>query len=170
MISIAAIKKGLSQGFRFSGRMSRADFWGFAPVWTGIALLCLVGGGWAFPQAGASVPVLLAVSLVSIPLWAAACRRFHDIGQSSFAALYPFVPVTLALASLYLVIVGDPAMPRGSYHPAALVLLGCAAMLAPSFLGYAFNARRLGEHIGAFLVSSDPRTNRFGPNPNEVRS
>lgn len=159
-----AIKTGLAKSFQFKGRASRTEFWWFAPVALGLAIASV----WIL------LPRVIAIAwftkfiiafLALTPLWACGARRLQDTGEEGRDIFLPasiFFGVPLAIAIAVFV------------ATAANGLLGIFLLLfvALPVIGFGLLATftSLGPTIGQLIVSSEPGTNRFGPNPNEVPS
>jgi uncharacterized membrane protein YhaH (DUF805 family) len=155
----SALLSGLHKGLTFRGRATRAEFFGFAPVWTifcGVVLAVLTQ---TFPAAETSLFVLAFVAIVSVPLWAAAIRRVRDAGRPAHEGMYPFAPISVAVGALYMISAGDPPTNHGSKSPAGIILLGSLALLVPYVLFGLFSGlQRFGEQLGVFLLPSDVDT------------
>jgi uncharacterized membrane protein YhaH (DUF805 family) len=101
----------------FAGRTSKRDYW--------IGLGGLVAGAIV---AGLLPVVGPALSLALLyPFTALLAKRLHDFGRSSWLAVIPVAPavISLAIAMLAAVAIGDPAM-----MGAGLAAAGLAALLS----------------------------------------
>jgi len=160
----AAVKTGFQKYVTFSGRASRSEYWWFL-------LFCVVGGFvWGavagFVQAMLGLefesPVFRPSSLfglvVLLPALALQWRRFHDFGWSGWwtVALFAIGPLFGGVAGFVIaVLYGDP---RTSPQSADLI-----ATIAP-IGGW------LAAALAIFLMTrpSQPGSNKYGPNPQEV--
>ena len=165
---ISALKNGFLSGLNFSGRMSRKEFWAFAPIWAALCTALLVGLRLLFPSNAMGIPVLIVAALFSIPVWSAVWRRFQDVGISGIYGIYPLAPIACALSCLFVIFMSEGPLTLGSKDPVAIVLVICACAVFPAFFFRLFASQSIGERIGELLVSSYPNANKYGPNPLEV--
>ena len=157
-----AIKTCLAKSFQFKGRASRAEFWWFAPLYLSCTLIFVF---WILPifQSLNLNGLLIALAITLIPLVAAASRRLQDTGEDGYFAAIPILaPVTIPWVVLFIlspVALGLPVF-------GTIIVLGLAWLAVFGCLIFSFFW--IGPIIGQLIVSSEPGTNRFGPNPNEV--
>ena len=164
MTPATAIKTCLAKSFQFSGRASRAEFWWFALAWPLIAFPFngLVGKLFSsterFLIGGIAQSNILLTALASLPLHAAASRRVHDTNDTR--STWPiYVPVAIVLCfEAY----GIYAIARN--YPDAGDLIIWRQIL----FGFPIGAIALFFVGLSLLMPSQPGTNQYGPNPNEV--
>lgn len=116
-----AVREGLANYARFSGRSSRPAFW-----WWVLAVLLvnavaavidrvLFGGG---PDAAQLVGALVSLALL-LPNIAVAVRRLHDVGRSGWWLLLSLIPLIGFLVLLYWYVQpGEPGENRFGHAPA----------------------------------------------------
>lgn len=97
-------KRGIKNAFKFSGRMSRAEFWWFyLAVAIAMVIYNAISGILSFFYVGLlmlllDIPLLI---LVFIILGAAVIRRLHDIGKSGwYSLLYFLAPLTCGISAI----------------------------------------------------------------------
>ena len=158
----------------FKGRARRKEFWGFCVLSVLIGLVVPTKNLIAAERALAPFePVLVVGLLLSaaflLPFWAVACRRFHDIGISGFAAM----PIYAGTAAIFI-----------------LSLISSLGVLAIRTTTSWWNVKYLRQQaqqesypllIAAFIIyaaisiymlyfltkNSETGTNEYGPNPKE---
>jgi len=171
-----AIKTGLAKSFQFSGRATRAEFWWFAPI--GILLPVLISyasSRLVDPSTPLSLlwPTVLTVIALT-PLAAAGSRRLQDSGQHGQDIFFPLGPILGALLCTTLMTsVGAAALtsmitmfvPGMVIGAILFIVLGLFLLILPLIGLFS-----LGPIIGQLIVPSEPDTNQYGPNPNEVPS
>ena len=161
-----AIRTCVIKSFQTSGRASRSEFWGFAPL--GVALPIAVGC--LAPQRVTSLGTFLVklamVVLAAVPLTPVASRRFHDtgahhdefwrgIGPSLGVVVFGFCLIfgLFAVFTIWGAVLGIVIT-----IASALMFLGCLFVAPGTF----------GATPGQLIVPSQPNSNRYGPNPSEA--
>ena len=192
------IKEAVNKCFRnyvnFSGRASRAEFWKFVLFLLLVStLLTIINAAAVGPTVSQSFRVAIDSSgqqsqsihtnyhygsgwfgvvfglITFLPWLAVAWRRLHDTNKSGWLCLTPVVCTAVAFAIIYATSKVVPTdlsrLPAGATFPESMRLPGSV----PAFL--AAWALVFGSYI-LLLVwlcrRSDPNTNKYGPNPNEV--
>ncbi|MEM9476637.1 MAG: DUF805 domain-containing protein [Pseudomonadota bacterium] len=148
MSAIAHIQAGYQNYARFSGRTPRPEYWWFAGF-------LFVGQILSF----AIAPIVAGVFLLSsiLPGFAAAARRLHDAGRSGLWLILPLVvtPAWLLIwigsAASALAVREDPLDNDIYFLSASFVMLVASGLM-----------------LVWLTAPSEPGTNKYGPNPNEV--
>ena len=172
-----AIVTCLRKSLIFSGRASRPEFWWFAPIGLAIALImCWLGASAVDDRKPITLAILAVTTFLGfVPFASAGSRRLQDCGCNGQDIFLPISPI-IALMLIYSLSahIGLGFVYSAIFFPGfGFLFLGllyyialiCFMVIAP-ILGLMF----LGPTIGQLLVPSEPGTNRFGPNPNEVPS
>ena len=165
-----AIKIGFTKSFQFSGRASRSEFWWFVPV----ALVPPVLAGlkmswynfefWGIWRGGILI-------LLSLPLIAAMSRRLQDVGEPGHQAIFPFMPFVLFWLAYQVIYWFSTAAVFTGLATGLGMVIGILALIAFGFVYVGTVIAALfttASIIGMMLVSSNPRSNRYGPPPSEV--
>ncbi len=161
-----AIKTCLAKSFQFKDRASRSEFWWFAPIGLIPPILVANEIAWDKFEFFGIWRVCLLI-LVALPLLSAGSRRLQDTGEEGHQIIYPFMPPILlwvAYQALFWFSLGTIIFGVG-------VVVGILALLLllPGYIFALFvSFMLLGPTIGMLLVSSEPKTNQYDPNPNEV--
>jgi len=167
---VQSIKTCLRKSFTLSGRASRSEFWWFAPAWSLLCLGLLITVSQIDGPAGTHVLYLTVLTLLSFPIWSVGARRMQDAGRPGRQLLFPFFPFVVTCSVVLL----GALMPntQSSSEPRILnfVFIICALSTFASGILSLNGLTKIGNTIGQLLVSSDPKTNQFGPNPNEALS
>ncbi|WP_424985907.1 DUF805 domain-containing protein [Microbulbifer sp. S227A] len=178
MTFAAAVKTCFSKYVSFSGRAARAEYWYFFLF---LLLLSLVAAAldWAFftsvtsissetasaTVARSSQPVQSIVALATfLPHLAAAWRRMHDTGRSGWLVL---LPTLLAAGAFAVLVFGIGA--ASHFHGGTMdrLLTGATLLiLLPTLI-----VLLISPLVVLFWLSrpSQPETNKYGPNPYEVK-
>lgn len=167
---------GLSQSLVFTGRASRAMYWGFFPVSVSLPILT-AGAAWA---CGASLWLGMGLTLLAaLPLFAAGARRLQDTGVAGEAAYAPWFTLAMGIALAHwaqasLTKLSDafatPVPPDGPAGFGAVIQFGGGgAILAAGAMlcGLTFLIR-LTPAVAQTFIPSQPGPNKYGPNPQEV--
>ena len=180
----------LSETLRFydlNGRSARGSYLWFFLFWNVVMALGLTAISHFAPHGSGlwlSVVLLLSLSMFVAP---AGVRRLHDTGQSGGILFHMFVPSMTFAVTVWLVLtVYEQAVVHGI--PAASLAFGEGGFLLSILSAFiAFIVLPIGIAIGAgitlfltlahvshtlgqLILPSEPESNRFGPNPNEVPS
>lgn len=178
MASNSLFLGGLRAAFRPSGRTTRSDFWSFVPF--GLSL-CVIAGLGSVVLDFTFMGAIIAIYIAAIPMLALWWGRLQDIGiwgghaLSPWLSLFVFLLCARAAYSLH-------SEAEAGFHQARAHLYGWAMMpeILFKFVGgkwvatlFAFIALLLFLFRFVFSLShamlpSDPKTNRYGPNPHEV--
>ncbi|WP_341367018.1 DUF805 domain-containing protein [Yoonia sp. BS5-3] len=157
-----SIKTCLARSFQFKGRASRSEFWWFY----GFMVVALLG----LEITGASemdVSYITAAMLFAIPLFAAAYRRIQDVGKPGWLVFVPFaiIAVTMQIARF-----SEAEIPKliDTYQSGNVA--ASMPTLATLIAGYSLFSFVLMALVVFLRRPSDPSTNKYGPNPNEVPS
>ena len=163
-----AIMHGIKKPLIFKGRAIRSEFWWFAPIGILPTIIACWNIGWGKFEIYGGWWMLLLI-FVPITFLAAGSRRLQDMGEEGHQILYPFLPVIMLWIAFQAL----------SWFSLITLLLGIAfimgilalLVLVPAYL-FALLTRLMSicPIIGMLIVPSEPGTNRFGPNPNEVPS
>ncbi|WP_371037400.1 DUF805 domain-containing protein [Rhodosalinus sp. FB01] len=159
----------------FSGRASRPEYWWFT--------LFVVGGSLALSVLDAALFGARAVEVAPgvieyrsegvlatgfflvtlLPGLAAGWRRMHDSGRSGLHLLYPLI-VMVGIGGFASVVSGLDAVLAGDLRA---ILFGASAIV----MHVAFLIFLISPLIVVYWLTrpSEPGSNRFGPNPQEVR-
>lgn len=164
-----ALKTGLTKSFQFSDRASRSEFWYFAPLWSLVCLLLLIVLRESVASGAGALMTFAIVSGVSLPIWSVGVRRVNDAGYWGGQFIATFLPLVICGASMFLAFGLPASEAETSKLFMGLAVVAFALFVPLSFFGFG-HFTRFGEAIGLLLVPSEPKTNRFGPNPNEVPS
>ncbi len=165
MAPVTAIQTGFRKSLSFSERASRPEFWWFAPVYFGfiLSMITTETPKLLFSTLLESLSVLQLIFLflivLLVPLYSSFWRRLNDTEIS--AKLLLLIPIYLVLAPSIALIV-DQSEQFGIRSPSKL-------MPEAMYVAYGY----LGLIVLAFLLCltpSQPGSNKFGPNPNEVPS
>lgn len=169
---------------RVTGRMSRRTFWRFYVLWQPITLLLT----WAFAPSVNDFylyPKLYCLyAICLLPLFAAGAQRLQDSGEPGQRILYPLAPYGILLFATFLLphfmLTGTANV--GSIPEAGAQLIGVSfayftvaygitfyLLFVPFFLIATIATFMITSTVmGQCMVPSDPHSNAFGPNPNEV--
>lgn len=169
---------GLRAAIRPSGRVARADFWAFIPF--GLSL-CVIIAFAASLLGFTFLGIVLSIFLAGTPLLALWWGRLQDVGIWGAHALSPwlslFVFFLCASAAYALHNEADAGFLQARGH-----LFGWAMMpeILFKFVGGKWVAILLALialllflfrfvfSLSHAMLPSDPKTNRYGPNPHEV--
>lgn len=174
MLIVRAFWAETLRSFDFKGRSARAPYFGFLfvatmlfaiVIWLVIALL---------PQEFSWAGVCIVIALFYIPVTAAGVRRLHDAGESGTLMLDPIKP--LAAFGICLLLIGSLYLSSKTgfivmyvtlalFGKLAIALLSIAALLVAALSLMFFS-----NTMGILLLPSQPDTNAYGPNPNELQA
>jgi uncharacterized membrane protein YhaH (DUF805 family) len=132
----------------------------FPPVLAGLGMSWYNFDFWGIWRVG----VLISLSL---PLIAAMSRRLQDIGEPGHQAIFPFMPFVLFWFGYQ----GIYWFSNATFATGLGMVVGILALIAFGFvyIGTVIAALFITASIvGMMLVTSDPRSNRYGPPPSEV--
>ena len=178
MASDSLLLGGLRAAISTSGRATRSEFWGFMPF--GLSLCVLT----AFATSALNftfMGIVLSVFVAAVPLLSMWWRRLQDVGVWGGHAFTPwfalFICILCVAAAYALQNEADEGFRRARDH-----LYGWAiaidvlfkfvggkwvAMLIALISLIVFIARFVFA-LSQAMLPSDPKTNKYGPNPNEV--
>lgn len=158
---IRAVKSALEKSFDFAGRAPRSEFWWF------LAFLCIIQFGsvnadrWSRGETGINIGVYFGLgpqypwwlniftALFGLPFMSVIARRCQDIGIAPSRLIIFCFCVSAAF------LLAIKAVPTGSGLNIILIVFILTFLCSFLFLT---------------LKKSEPGTNAFGPNPNEVPS
>ncbi|MCF2906611.1 DUF805 domain-containing protein [Octadecabacter sp. CECT 8868] len=180
----------LSETLRFhdlNGRSARGAYLWFFLFWNAVMALGLIAIAKIAPEGSGlwlSIALLLGLSAFVAP---AGIRRLHDTGQSGGSLFNMFVPSMTFTVVVWLVLtLFEKSVLFGV--PAASVTLGETGFLLSILfvligyfvipIGLAIGAgitlfltfAHISHTLGQLILPSQPDTNQYGPNPNEVPS
>jgi len=137
----------------FSGRASRAEYWWFVAVWT-VAYFAVLG----LQHKRAKWPEYVFIAATLVPVMSVSFRRLQDIGHSGWWSVLEVVVFCALSFSLYM---SMPTMDENNieFTPnRSAMITGALCILAAIAIAWHFS------------LPSEPGTNKYGPNPNEVPS
>ena len=92
-----SIEVGFRKFLTFSGRATRSEFWWFCLSYFGFCFLIGIILTAIAPTLLEDGPIDLISLILSIPIWAAASRRLHDIGKSGWWQLIGLTGIALII-------------------------------------------------------------------------
>ena len=190
-----AVKACFSKYLTFSGRSSRSEFWKFILFLLLVSIVLTIVNSVVF---GPTVTHQIKISIdsagqqtqslnrhveynggwlgfvfdiaVALPLLAVAWRRMHDTGRRGIFVLLPVMGLSVAIAVIYLTSekfpVDPSALPAEVTVPASIAVPGSPSLLIAAVL---FAIATFVIVIVWLARGSQSGSNRYGPNPNEVR-
>ncbi len=175
MTPVDAIKTGLRKSFTFKGRASRSEYWWFLPVGIAVPAILLFGLRFIAPE---SAPWIYFICLFIglIPLVSVTARRAHDSGQNIDSVWIPtkeLIGFLLTASAAYSFhnwatqVFDTMDGPAGFgmtilYWPTIVFLLSLTLRFL--IVGFLTGTALFSQ----MAYSSQPHTNTYGPNPNEV--
>jgi uncharacterized membrane protein YhaH (DUF805 family) len=163
-----ALSRNMRQAWTSSGRTSRPDFWSFAPVALVPPVLFAMQVDWLVVEFW-GIWKLAVLFLLSLPLLNAAARRLQDTGMEGTSAFYPFAPFVVLWVGYQCILRVGWAVGVLTGPWVILVWLLALLILTPlHIIALVASLFLTSSVIGQMLVSSDPGSNRYGPNPHEA--
>ncbi|MHA3916252.1 DUF805 domain-containing protein [Halovulum sp. GXIMD14793] len=172
MTLVSAAKNGFRHSFDFSGRMTRCAYWAFAPsavILPLVALFITVKTGMDLWQ------IYLAVFICAIPFMSASARRLQDAGEYGglVVKLAFIVGIFLSLPWLLYWTFTGGMYAALCHHFFVMPLIYFIIFIVPIIvitvlwvvIAFLINFVPL---PGMLLLPSEPKPNRYGPNPHEV--
>ncbi len=135
-----AIKTCLARSFQFKGRASRAEFWWFTAIFSGVGFISFWAAELFLParigsvQNTAFTAMIVSLTLLFLPLVSAGVRRFHDLGLGGVLFLAPLIILAIGMGvGLYDKQIANPLQQYAGLN-GALIGYGGFLMTAPFIL------------------------------------
>lgn len=160
------------RSFDLKGRTARAGYLAFLFCTTVLFALSLAICVKALPEEYVVTGMFVTTAIFYLPVTAAGVRRLHDVGKCGNLMLDPLKPIAalyVVMLLFWLTVANSDAAFIVVYSN--LIFLGkvwfalfCIAALCATALTLMY----FSNTMSMLLLPSQPGTNKYGPNPNEV--